>query len=85
MTDIVWEDPPTKSRYGAWAERLAPLRERPGEWAKFGKANSSTVTNINRGRLSGITAGDYEARGVDQQRNGECTLYVRYLGKGGDE
>ena len=85
MTEIVWEDPPTTTRapshHGVWAERLAPLRDRPGEWAKVGRVHSATALKIKRGQMLGIPAGEFEAtlRDVDRTEN-KGTLYVRYVG-----
>lgn len=83
MADFTWTDPPPKGRgaKGAWADRLAPLHERPGEWGCFGETCYSEVTRINNGRYSKVDAGQYEARGVAiAGRTGKCTLYVRYIG-----
>jgi F420-0:gamma-glutamyl ligase-like protein len=32
-TEIEWRDPPPHGGNYAWEERLAPLKERPGQWA----------------------------------------------------
>jgi hypothetical protein len=82
MADFTWEDPPTTHRgaKGVWAERLAPLREHPQRWACFGERHITLITRINRGQVSGVEPGEFQARSVNQS-NGRCTLYVRYVGK----
>lgn len=84
MDEIVWEDPPL-SHAGPtgprWADRLAPLRERPGEWANLGRHNPNYVTQINQGSLTGIEPGEFEAVGRRSSGDGKRDLYVRYIGK----
>lgn len=87
MTEIVWEDPPPKtkgSRKGVWAGRLAPLREHPGKWANLGSYHCGTAAMLKGGRLGGATAGEFDAvcRDVDRL-SGRGTLYVRYVGEAG--
>jgi hypothetical protein len=84
MTDeIVWEDPPVNvaGRKGVWIERLAPLRDRPGEWAKFPDTNAGLAHNIKSGRLVGVEAGEFETRAIRQGKSGKCDVYVRFVGK----
>lgn len=82
-TEIKWEAPPS-SRAGArraWADRLAPLRDRPGEWANVGRNWQALASNITRGRIAGIPAGEYEAVARNSDRaTGACDVYVRYIG-----
>lgn len=52
--DGQWSSPPPRKRGNeVWASRLAPVRERPGEWAKFGPfsylGTSHQVAKIKRG------------------------------------
>lgn len=88
MTEIVWEDPPEKTHGGGgapvWAKRLAPLRERPGQWANFGQHHASTVTRLRRGQFAEIADGEFEvtSRGIDKDTH-KVTLYVRFVGKAG--
>lgn len=86
MEEIVWEDPPESPHGGGsgrvWADRLAPLRERPGQWANLGRRQSSTITQIRQGRYAGIAAGDFEAEGREYDKaTNLLTVYVRYVGK----
>lgn len=51
---------------GVWVERLAPLRERPDQWAKvFGPTNSphAIVSNLKNGGAAGIVPDDFEFAG----------------------
>lgn len=89
MSEIVWEDPPEPAtgRKGVWFERLSPLMEKPGEWARvldtlFARTAYGTVTVIKQGK-SGTRSmnrppGQWEAcaRKVD----GKFYVYARYLG-----
>lgn len=90
MTEIVFEQPPPqKRRRGApgVSERLLPLRERPGEWARvYGPAIPSNAyvwaARVRKGQhFPGIVAGDYEtvAREGD---DGEWFVWARYVGNG---
>lgn len=93
MTDksdeLVWEAPPNagrshRERTGEMAERLAPLRDRPGEWAKVPNptegpnAANHAAQAIRGGEYQGIMVGEFEAttRMVDGQR----LLWARYVG-----
>jgi hypothetical protein len=85
VSDIVWEDPPPAMSGGhrlVWADRLAPLRERPGEWANLGEHNTSIAVRIRQGRAGSCAPGEFEAtvRHADSGR-GRGTIYVRYVGK----
>lgn len=85
MSGIVWAEPPlgrhTRAfNYGAVADEL---RRRPKEWAIVrvmpNSGRSSVVASeINRGRIAALPAGDFEAmaRNVD----GEYRVYARYVG-----
>jgi hypothetical protein len=85
--ELKWGEPPpivNKPRAGVWALRLAPLKDRPGEWACIGRFFSSTAAAIRKGRLEGVPAGDYETTLRDYQRppegDNKGDLYVRYIG-----
>jgi hypothetical protein len=92
VSDIVWEEPPTPVRRGTgrppvWVHRLAPLRDRPGEWANLGTHAAIYAGRINRGLLPGIDPGEFQAtaRNVNQtpgKGHGQATLFVRYVGSG---
>jgi hypothetical protein len=79
--DVKWEDPPATTRgTGKWRELLAPLRERPGEWANLGVHTLTSARSIRLGHVSGAEAGEFEAvtRG---QKDSKATIYARYIGK----
>lgn len=51
---------------GVWVERLKPLRERPGQWARvYGPTNSphALVNNLRSGNAAGIKADEYQFAG----------------------
>lgn len=78
--DVEWEQP----RQGVWWDRLAPLSERPGEWAVvYETHNASTArkyaSNLTSGRYN-LPPGRYEFRG--QERDGKGAIYARLLRKG---
>lgn len=78
--------PGGRGRKGVWQERLAPFRERPGEWGKLpGVWNGGSVAAIKSGRLSGIDAGEFEAvcrNGRTVDGSIKFDLWVRYVGGG---
>jgi hypothetical protein len=89
--EIVWEAPPeptwsNRPRVGKWTRLLAPLRDRPGEWANLGEHHCGTVSRIKTGQVGDAKPGEFEAtsRGVDRETN-KGTLYVRYVGQKGGE
>lgn len=73
---VRWEPTTRKGPPPVWVERLRPLRERPGAWARVfvgGKASAYSVGNgIKHGKYRGLEPGQYE-------------VSVRRLGEGGDE
>lgn len=89
MTDngIVWEDPP-ESRQGraptSWAERLAPIMERPGEWARvqdFSYSSAWQVVSHLRKGLKPVPPGRWEfAARKNQDDPKRAYIYARYLG-----
>lgn len=87
--EIVWEDPPPASitRKAVWADRIAPLRAHPGEWAKFEGASVNTAFMIRKGGREGITAGEFEAIAANQIKYreagqaGKCDMFVRFVGE----
>jgi len=77
--------PDRRGPIGEWSGRLAILRGRPGEWARFpqGSATSAsqTVHRLKaRGRVSygGAKPGEFEA--TQRTLDGETFVYVRYVG-----
>jgi hypothetical protein len=81
MSEIVWEDPPLRESYrppGKWPQRLAPLVEHPGRWARVYEAPSaktaySTTANLKSGAYK-IPPGrwEFKTRGA--------RVYAQYLG-----
>jgi hypothetical protein len=53
--EIVWQDPPAKTQTSRWAERLTPLRERPGSWARIRVDNPAKIGGL-RQRLARTAA-----------------------------
>lgn len=82
--EIVWEDPgPSASGLGQWVERLQPLVEAPGRWARVKEfksqgAASSTMSQLKR-RQRQMPPGEWEfvTRGLP---DGRGALYARYIG-----
>jgi hypothetical protein len=86
--EIVFMDPPRpmvgKGATGKTAARVAPLRERPGEWARIrsdvkpGTAASYAAV-IRKGRSHGIEEGEFE---VITRSNGDGTsdIFARVIG-----
>jgi hypothetical protein len=82
---FAWTDPPDRSgrrtRTGIWLERLGPVMEREGTWARVYRcptkdAASSMVSNLRSGR-SKPPPGKWEFEHDD-----EGFVYARYLGDG---
>lgn len=84
--EIVWKDPPPLSKYGAhgiWERRLAPLVERPGEWAvvkETAKTNTSIAAQLRR-RVYRIPFPSHEWEFVQRSSDhNTIEIYARYLG-----
>ena len=82
MSDIVWQDPPPKSRGPGGNDKHAAFREavrqRPGKWAILRVAKSPTQT-------SGITQNHdvwagFEATSRKRDDGEGFDIYVRYVG-----
>lgn len=76
----VAELPPAKGP--TWVERLRPLDERPGEWARVFEKNtyenaSGVAGKITRAEFNGLEAGQYEA--VARTVNGRHFVYARRI------
>lgn len=93
---VVWEDPPsTKSgpRRRIWAERLAPLRGRPGAWARIvsekpdGLWGQGVMSHLKNGSTPGVNPSEYEfcirSTSASAPRSGEVpsrfALYARFI------
>ena len=87
--DLVFEEPPHAGRgpgggilspIGEW---LNELRKHPGQWAKYpDRVHPSVVTDINKGRRYGVTAGEFDAVGRDNKNDPKLRsiLFTRYVG-----
>lgn len=86
----IWEEPPPRSvaprKPSKWQERLAPLLENPGRWARFDfdspVSAETAAPHLRRGRYrvpEGMNASDLETR-YDKKRE-PSALYVRWVPK----
>jgi hypothetical protein len=84
--EIVWQDPPARNAGAAGRERkwvtvLAPLLERPGQWARV-------LALPDPKRANGVAGSIKKAAGLEREqwqvvsRGGE--VYARYLGENGN-
>lgn len=83
----VWEDPPTASRSGVsvWPDRLAPLMDNPGEWARFdmgsGNTASTAASRLRDGTHKlpeGTTPEEWEF--TSRRHEDGSSVYARYVG-----
>jgi hypothetical protein len=101
---LVWEDPPNTRPFGdrrykprtVWIERLSPLLERPGTWARVlecpnvhsAGGAAGQIRRASRGVRANIVipAGRWEATARTVTENGTKHFYVyaRYLGADND-
>lgn len=86
MNGIEFTDPPQlgrNARQDFWAEVVAALRQRPGEWARIQtdvprQAGYNRASDIRKGRLVAFADARYEARLVlTDEKKGD--LYVRAI------
>jgi hypothetical protein len=77
--EIVWQDPPPKTSTSVWADRLAPLRERPGEWTRIREAQPAKISGL-RQRLAKTAAlkETFEFR-THKVSDSEAELYARFV------
>jgi hypothetical protein len=62
-----------------WPDRLAPLRDNPGQWACIGRMSGSVAYAIKNGKHNGIRAGDYVA--TTRNKEGHMAdIWVKYVG-----
>lgn len=84
MTDIVWQDPPTRG--GPPPKFLAEataLREHPKRWALLSTCGSAQgAANVCRQGRIGKRAAFRPAEHWEWRSSG-CDVYVRYLGEDG--
>lgn len=76
--EIVWRDPPPKASTSVWADRLAPLKERPNTWAMVKTGTPKQMSGL-RQRLGRVVAlkDAFEFR-AHRLNDDEAELYVRY-------
>jgi hypothetical protein len=76
--EIVWKEPPPKVSRSVWADRLAPLKERPGVWAMV-KADTPAKIGGLRTRLAKTSAikGQFELR-AHKLADDAAELYARF-------
>lgn len=91
-TEFRWEEPPPpRQRVTArrkpidWVDRVARLRDRPGEWALLAEDAARTSARLlEAGMIGGVKAGQVEARAVTNGLGEPRTkIYARWIG--GDE
>ena len=83
--EIVWEDPPKivrRGRDGIWRERLAPLVEKRGAWARVRQCATpsqaaSWASNLRRRQVL-VPPGKWEFKA--RTARGSSYVYARYLG-----
>lgn len=81
---VVFEEPRATKGRKSWPERLEPLKERPGEWARV--FESTTLENARQyasglkkpGRYA-LPEGRFEFR-AGPLKNGKGGVYARYIG-----
>lgn len=80
--EIVWKDPPPKVVRSAWADRLAPLKERPGQWALIRSDTPAKISGL-RQRLARTAAvkTQFELRS-HKVSDETAELYVRFTPAG---
>lgn len=78
--EIVWKDPPPKVTKSRWAERLAPLEERPATWAMIRQGTPANISGL-RQRLVRMAAikGRFEFR-AHKVSDTQAELYARFTG-----
>lgn len=84
---LVWEEPPEASspiKGSEWVDRLKPLMDKPGEWARvaeFDRPNyaSGLATRLRR-RPHWRPEGQWEFRGSTDSKAGTSRMYARYIG-----
>lgn len=83
LADFEWADPPRSTgKRGptsqVWVGRLAPLKERPGVWARVHIGRTAWVQFKRSAPYIDWTLYETTMRVVDGQRE----LYARYIGNG---
>ncbi len=82
---VIFEDPMPLNATERWPERLAPLTERPGEWARVYisphiKAARAYASKLRmRPQEHALPEGQFEFRAAPLP-DGTAAVYARYLG-----
>ena len=87
--EVQWVDEPPqvvtiRAKWGETERMVAPLRERPGQWAKLPKQFASPARasefahRLKRGAFAGVAAGDFET--VARKDGDNPSVYARYIG-----
>ncbi len=78
MPDVIWQEPPKT----AWQERLEPVLEKPGKWARV--QETSTVEYAHnlawklRNRVLNVPEGEWGFKSGKYKDGG--AVWARYLG-----
>lgn len=76
--ELIFEEPTPR---GVMAEWLSSVRKHPGVWVKWPeRCTNSNASLIKQGKAYGAKPGEFEATSRNVSRNGQCDLYVRYVG-----
>lgn len=76
--EIVWKEPPPKVVRSKWVDILAPLRERPGEWAMVKADTPARVSGLRQRLVKNATIkAEFELR-AHKVSDEAAELYVRF-------
>lgn len=80
--EVDWADPPNPSGRPSLQDRLLPLMEQPGRWARLGEFSASYASVLShKQELYSIPDGRWEFTGRREScPPGRAILYARYLG-----
>jgi hypothetical protein len=93
--ELVWCEPPNAVTSGPtkghkqtkWADILAPMMDRPGQWARVAVRKTSAAAaccaqDIRKGHIGGFEPGEFEAvsRLIDGENGREYGVWARYVG-----
>jgi hypothetical protein len=77
--EIIWKDPPPKTTRSTWADRLAPLKERPGQWAMVRQSTPPRISGLRQRLAKTAALGEafeFRAHRVSAE---SAELYARYI------
>lgn len=82
--DIIWENPPERrTQPTVWPQRLEPLKQKPGQWARIKTGSPASMYsmagNLRNGQVK-VPSGRWEFRShkINENTGG---LWARYLGE----